>query len=377
MIQLGRIETLGRRVRFVVLLLALFTFSLSAVNAQERRVTLTGRETTLEDLITQIEAQTGYIFGIDNSITDIRWRVSVAPGSVTTAAVLNSVLGRMGQTYAQVDNYILLLRSSDADKPIQNIQNFRNTKGGPIILREDELRDIPLNVARRNAIPVAATEMVSRVGAVSGSAATEFVPDHIQQVVVNTPQKAASGSDYNGGLMKMYTRPKLAAKINLLYGFGAVTPNLSMELGLGNKSTLELGGSYNPWNLQGKSDDNAKLVHWIVGAEARYWFCERFNGHFLGFNGFVSQYNVSERDIPFLFEKPYRYEGTAYSLGVSYGYHWMWARHWGMEFQVGMGVVVLNYDKYDCERCANFLGNYNKTAFMPTRAGISLVYLIK
>lgn len=32
--------------------------------------------------------------------------------------------------------------------------------------------------------------------------------------------------------------------------------------------------------------------HWLVQPEARYWFCDRFSGHFLGFHAHGGQYNV-------------------------------------------------------------------------------------
>ena len=39
----------------------------------------------------------------------------------------------------------------------------------------------------------------------------------------------------------------IAIKTNLLYGAYTYTPNLSLEVGLGKRSTLDLGGGYNPW----------------------------------------------------------------------------------------------------------------------------------
>lgn len=54
---------------------------------------------------------------------------------------------------------------------------------------------------------------------------------------------------------------QVAIKTNLLYGAYTLTPNLGLELALGNSSTLGFGGGYNPWNLEGSVENNKKLVH--------------------------------------------------------------------------------------------------------------------
>ena len=71
----------------------------------------------------------------------------------------------------------------------------------------------------------------------------------------------------------------IAVKTNLLY-WSSTTPNLSLEFGLGKRTTLDLTGAYNPWTLN--KDKNKKIKHWMVMPEFRYWLCERYNGHFFG-----------------------------------------------------------------------------------------------
>jgi len=176
---------------------------------------------------------------------------------------------------------------------------------------------------------------------------------------------------------------KVAVKTNLLYGAGTLTPNLGIEFGLGQRATLDLWGGYNPWNIEGTAMDNKKWVHYLVQPEFRYWFCERFNGHFLGLHGLYGQYNVGGIEVPNIFgseplmDKNHRYEGSAYGGGLSYGYHWMWNKRWGMEFTVGFGAARFEYDKYKCEMCSEVIGKESKTYFGPTKAGITLVFLIK
>ena len=62
----------------------------------------------------------------------------------------------------------------------------------------------------------------------------------------------------------------IAVKTNLLY-WSSTTPNLSLEFGLGKRTTLDLTGAYNPWTLN--KDKNKKIKHWMVMPEFRYWLC--------------------------------------------------------------------------------------------------------
>lgn len=39
------------------------------------------------------------------------------------------------------------------------------------------------------------------------------------------------------------------------------------------------------------------MKHWLVQPEARYWFCEAFNGHFLALHALAGQFNVADMDL--------------------------------------------------------------------------------
>lgn len=173
---------------------------------------------------------------------------------------------------------------------------------------------------------------------------------------------------------------ELAIKTNLLYGAYAYTPNLSLEVGVGKRSTLDIGGGYNPWNLNGSSANNKKLVHWLGQIEYRYWLCNKFNGHFFGIHALGTQFNIAKHELPLLFGKgseAFRYQGWGVGVGISYGYSFYLAKRWSLEANVGVGYARLHYDKYDCVKCGRKLGTENRNYFGPTKAGISLIYLIK
>ncbi|MEG1650051.1 MAG: DUF3575 domain-containing protein, partial [Rikenellaceae bacterium] len=139
----------------------------------------------------------------------------------------------------------------------------------------------------------------------------------------------------------------VAIKTNLLYGAAAYTPNLGLEIGLGRKTTLDISGGYNPWNRDGKHENNKKLVHWLIQPEFRYWLCQRFNGHFFGAHALGGQYNISGHKLLGMISKDYRYEGYMAGGGLTYGYQFVLGRRWNLEASIGIGYARLHYDKYN------------------------------
>lgn len=179
----------------------------------------------------------------------------------------------------------------------------------------------------------------------------------------------------------IFAQSKVGIKTNLLYGGYAQTPNLGLEIGLGRRTTLDISGGYNWFNLDGKKNNNKKLVHWLVQPEFRYFLCERFNGHFLGVHALYSQYNIGQHELPLIWgkgSKEYRFEGNALGAGLSYGYQLMLSKSWNLELALGVGYAQLRYDKYDCSKCGKRVeADKIKHYFGPTKASISIIYLIK
>ena len=170
---------------------------------------------------------------------------------------------------------------------------------------------------------------------------------------------------------------RFGVKTNALHWATAGTLNAGLEAGLGKRISLELTGDYNPWTLD--RDENRKLKFWSVMPEFRYWLCERFNGHFFGLHSGYGEYNISGVRIPFQNKstQEHRYEGWATGIGISYGYTWILGKRWNLEANIGAGYIYTKYDKYECKTCGRFKGNQKKHYFGPTKAGISLIYIIK
>lgn len=180
---------------------------------------------------------------------------------------------------------------------------------------------------------------------------------------------------------------KVAVKTNALY-WATATPNLGFEFALADRWTFELEGGYNPWNLD--SDNNMKVKHWLVSPEFRYWFCNSFQGHFIGINANYTQFNIGglPEGMPNLFvnlntEVPMpdlsvaRIQGWAVGAGLTYGYAFPIARRWNMELTVGYGWWYTEYDQYESRKCGLFQQAVARHALGPATAGISFIYMIK
>ena len=177
-----------------------------------------------------------------------------------------------------------------------------------------------------------------------------------------------------------------AVKTNALY-WATATPNVGLEAAMGERWTVELEGGYNPWTLD--KEKNMKAKHWLVSPEFRYWFCNSFQGHFIGINGNYTQFNIGAIPVPLQrtfislnktpeadLEKS-RVEGWAVGAGITYGYAFPIARRWNLEFTAGFGYWYSIYNQYESRKCGLFRETVKKHALGPTSLGISFIYMIK
>lgn len=166
------------------------------------------------------------------------------------------------------------------------------------------------------------------------------------------------------------TAQKVAVKTNMIHA-AALTPNLAVEIGTGKKTSLDLYGGYNWFDLR----DSKKWKHWIVQPEFRWWFCERFNGSFIGVHLHGGEFNVGGVG-PFTTIKNNRYEGYYYGAGVSYGHQWILGNRWGFELELGLGYARMEYEKYGCRRCSPMTDEGHYNYFGPTKIQASFQFFL-
>lgn len=164
---------------------------------------------------------------------------------------------------------------------------------------------------------------------------------------------------------------KAAIKSNLLYD-ATTTINLGAEFKVGERTTLELPFSYNPWTFS----DNKKFKHFLAQPEFRWWACEPFTGHFWGVHAHYAYFNVGGVS-PLHIIKENRHEGWLAGAGISYGYSLLLGRRWSLEGTIGVGYAYIDYDRYDCPACSPKIKSGSYHYFGPTKVGLTLVFMIK
>ncbi len=167
--------------------------------------------------------------------------------------------------------------------------------------------------------------------------------------------------------------PYVAIKSNLLYDATA-TVNIGVEVALAQRWTIDIPFNYNGWKL-----GDTRFLHWGFQPEVRYWTCQRFDGWFFGLHGHYAKFNIGAfPDRSFISEnmRQNRYEGHLYGAGLAAGYSWILGKRWSMEAAIGMGYARIVYDKYPCAECGSRSASKAKDFWGPTKAGLSIVFMI-
>ncbi len=166
-----------------------------------------------------------------------------------------------------------------------------------------------------------------------------------------------------------------ALKTNALY-LATTTPNIGAEMSAGRHHSVQLFYGLNPWRQSGA--DRSSLRHWLLMPEYRYWFCQSFNGWFVGAHLMGGEFNMSGVDLPFgIFSglERHRYEGWYAGGGITAGYQWPLSRHWNVEASVGLGYDYIKYDKYLCGECGEKVKQSHTNYFGPTKVALSVLYI--
>ena len=169
---------------------------------------------------------------------------------------------------------------------------------------------------------------------------------------------------------------QVAVKTNALYWATLGSANLEAEVAVGKRSSLNLMLGYNPWTFS----NNKKLKHLSVMPGYRYWLCQPFSGHFFSAQAEYAHFNAGGVNFPFGIWKALeteRLQGDMVAAGVGYGYHHILSPRWSLEAEIGLGLGYAWFDRYECATCGSKLGSDKKAFLKPTRAALSIVYIIK
>lgn len=163
----------------------------------------------------------------------------------------------------------------------------------------------------------------------------------------------------------------VALKNNMIYDL-ALAPNVEVEFSTGKRWSLNTEYKC-PWWLNSKHDFCYQLLS--GGMEGRCWLGnrqkrDRLTGHFIGLYAEGGIYDFQLRGDG--------YQGKYYgAAGVTYGYARQLARHFSLEFSLGIGYLTTEYKKYTPYEGDIVWTNSGRYNFIgPTKAKVSLVWLI-
>lgn len=163
--------------------------------------------------------------------------------------------------------------------------------------------------------------------------------------------------------------PFMAVKTNLAYWAALITPNIELEVYLGNRFSVSVEGAYR-WLKDSKAKGNNYNVA-SVSPEIRMYIRDdrSFQGSYWGLYGIYGEYDVK-------FGSTGR-QGYMRGLGVSYGYIFKFNRFDCLYFDLGIsaGYNRLKYDKYFWyDPCNAFKEHRGKNYWGPTKLKASLVW---
>lgn len=413
------------------LLMALSTLWVSAQNAPQNNITLPSKNLTRKSAIDEIQSQTAYKVVYSDNDFDTGATVNFGRTELALGSMLEKLIEGTSKSYSVDNNYILLYNNGKASEASRvAIVASRVVAGVVTDGNETPLKDVRVEVVdkdrwamtddngRFSIAGVASGRQIVKLTTADGETvryrqitvyagnnthvSLTISDDDLMSIEAESGEPARSTmrsnkytayysqntNDHviratNGEAKSEFTfipvtdlqknyMPKAAIKTNLLL-LGTTTPNVVVELGLAKKWTVDLSVAYNPFRLQ-KGGIN---LFWFAQPELRYWLCQRFEKHFIGVHGIYGQFNIGQVDFLTKTFEEHRYKGWTAGAGVSYGYHIPMSKRWSWEFTVGVGYLYMKYDQFRCHECDEFVAKKERHYFGPTKAGVSLIFMIK
>ena len=168
--------------------------------------------------------------------------------------------------------------------------------------------------------------------------------------------------------------PGAALRTNLFYA-GTATPNLGLDIALGQHVSLGVTAGLKPWPRwlawDYATENPTKWRHLLVAPELRWWPKRTFDGWFFGADFLYSHYNIGAISLPFgLYSvlNEHRLQGDAYGGGLFFGHSWWLGEHWRLELAGGAAAAWINADRYACAHCGAQVGTEQGVVVLPQLA---------
>lgn len=182
-----------------------------------------------------------------------------------------------------------------------------------------------------------------------------------------------------------YSRPDsslykgIALRTNLFYAASA-TPNIGLEIPVGEHFSLGFNAGIKPWPrwLAWDWDKTVekKWRHLLIAPELRFWPSGVYDKLFVGADLIYTHFNVGAVQFPFgLYPRvrDHRLQGDFYGVGVFAGWSWWLSDHWRLEAEAGLGAGYADAREFECAYCGAEVGRQQGPVLVP-KLGLNLSY---
>lgn len=236
------------------------------------------------------------------------------------------------------------------ESPVVQAENEEERAAGSTVVAESTPRE-----------PVTAVEEPQT------SASEETVPETPRQTPPEVTDKAVQQTV---GITRPETGTELSRwgiKTNLP-AWALVVANVAAEYRFADHWSVELPLYYSCWTTA----RTYRFRTFAVQPSLRYWLAPEWKGHFFGLHLTGGSFNIST-------DTKTRYQDVngMYGVGIDYGYAFRLSERWGLELNLGAGLIHTRYNAYyNIDNGARF-DTRTKNYWGVTRCGISIIYRIK
>lgn len=210
-------------------------------------------------------------------------------------------------------------------------------------------------------------EPVTAVEEPQTTASEETAPEAPRQTPPEVTDKAVQQTV---GIPRPETGTELSRwgiKTNLP-AWALVVANVAAEYRFADHWSVELPLYYSCWTTA----RTYRFRTFAVQPSLRYWLAPEWKGHFFGVHLTGGSFNIST-------DTKTRYQDVngMYGVGIDYGYAFRLSERWGLELNLGAGLIHTRYNAYyNIDNGARF-DTRTKNYWGVTRCGISIIYRIK
>lgn len=152
-----------------------------------------------------------------------------------------------------------------------------------------------------------------------------------------------------------------------LAGWAVGNINVAVDINVDLHNTVNVPVSVNPFSF-----GDTRWRHIALQPGWRYWFIERYVGHFISPSLFYANFELGH-------EQSY-YAGNAYGVGFSWGYSFLLNTRWNFLLEFGAGMIYTpyteqKYRKYVGEFDDEYTYRHRRILLLPIKCCFSFSYL--